>query len=255
MDSKGDQKPGATNKFTVSLDYRILSVVLAVIVVGMLALWRPWENPHANDRTIEVTGSATLTAVPDEFVFTPSYQFKDADKQIAISGMSKKSDEIVKKLKELGVPDNKIKTNSSGYDIPSYTDDKTTPTYTLSLTITATSKDLAQKVEDYLVTTSPTGAVSPQANFSDAKRKTLENQARDEATKDARSKAEQSAKNLGFGLGSIKTVTDGTGFGGIIYPLRGGFATDSVVPSTEKLSVQPGENDLNYTVTVIYFVR
>jgi uncharacterized protein YggE len=254
MDGKGDQKPTAS-KLTLSLDYRMLTIVLVVIVVGMLALWRPWQDAHANDRTIEVTGDAKITATPDEFVFTPTYQFKNADKQAAITAMSQKSDEIIKKLKALGVPDNKIKSNSSGYDIPTYIDDNATPTYTLDLTVTATSKDLAQKAEDYLVTTSPTGAVSPQADFSDTQRKSLENQARDQATKDARAKAEQSAKNLGFSLGSIKTVTDGTGFGGIIYPLRGGAAADSVAPASPKLSVQPGENDLSYTVTVVYFVR
>lgn len=232
---------------TLKFDYRIVSAVLLVIIVGMLAFWQPWNR--TSDRTVEVTGEATLKAEPDEFVFSHSYEFKNADKQAALSDLSKKSDEVIAKLKELGVADSQIKTNSSGYDYPYYKDGTSTPTYTLSLTITLASKDMAQKVQDYLVGTSPTGSVSPQATFSETKRKELESQARDQATKDARTKADQSAKNLGFSVGAVKTVNDGAGFGGIAYPTMRGLAEDSL-----KLSIQPGENDLNYSVTVVYFI-
>ena len=123
------------------------------------------------------------------------------------------------------------------------------------MTIKIDNRDLAQKVQDYLITTSPTGAVSPQAGFSEAKRKTLETKARDQATKDARSKADQSAKNLGFKIGKVKTVTDSSGFGGpIVYGLAEG-SNAGVDSSNTKLAVQPGENDLQYSVTVTYYVR
>jgi uncharacterized protein YggE len=97
--------------------------------------------------------------------------------------------------------------------------------------------------------------VSPQANFSDAKRKDLERQARDAATKDARAKADQSAKNLGFKVGLVKTVTDGTGFGGIIYPLTASGVAKATDLSQPSLAIQPGENDLSYTVTVTYYLK
>jgi uncharacterized protein YggE len=216
----------------------------------MLMVWRPWTG-LSSDQTISVTGEAKLSDRPDEYVFYPSYQFKDADKSVSLDQLSKKSAEVVAKLKELGVADNKIKTNSSGYDFPVYRGDGQTATYTLSLTITVDSGDLAQKVQDYLITTSPEGAISPQAQFSDAKRRELESRARDEATKDARQKADQMAKNLGFKIGRIKTVTDSSGFG--VIPLRG-VAEDSAT-SAPQLTIQPGENDLHYSVTVEYFIR
>jgi uncharacterized protein len=244
------------NKQTVriSLDFRVLSAVLTLVIIGMLAFWQPWSDPRAQDRTIEVTGQAEVTAVPDEFVFYPNYEFKNENKQAALDELTKKSTEVVAKLKTLGVPDSKIKTNSSGYDYPVYSkpeDGTSTPTYNLSLTIMVDTKELAQKVQDYLLTTTPSGAVSPQPQFSDKKRQELENQARDEATKDARAKAEQSAKNLGFSLGAVKAVADGAGFGGLPYVSRG-LEVDTASP---KLTVQPGENELTYIVTVTYFVR
>jgi uncharacterized protein YggE len=242
--------------FTLRFDYRILIAILLLVIIGMLALWRPWSVSHVSDRTIEATGDAKLTATPDEYTFSPSYEFKNSNKQQALAALTAKSDKIVAKLKSLGVADSKIKTNSSGYDYPIYYDTtNTTATYTLSLTITIDDKSLAQKVQDYLVTTAPTGAVSPQVDFSDTKRKQLENAARDQAEKDARSKAQQSAKNLGFKLGAVKAVKDSTGFDNTPYPLMSGTNFDASGTSKESLPIQPGENDLSYSVTVTYYVR
>ncbi len=254
-----NQSSGNTtkDKISLSLSPRLVILILLAVIAGMLALWRPWSPVASSGQTIEVTGSSKITDKPDEFVFYPSYEFKNADKDSALSELTKKSDAIVSKLKELGVADSKIKTNSSGYDYPVYYGmDNKDATYSLQLTVTVDNLDLAQKVQDYLVTTAPTGAVSPQSDFSDQKRKTLESKARDEATKDARTKADQSAKNLGFKVGKVKSVTDGTGFD---IPCRGGLCAgttlDSAAAAKPSLAVQPGENDLNYSVTVVYYIK
>lgn len=243
-----------TNQLSLSIDYRLIIAVLLLIIITMFALWRPWDDPRGKDRSVEVTGQASVKATPDEFVFYPSYQFKNADKQAGLAELTKKSNEVVAGLKKVGVADNKIKTSSDGNAYPIYGEDDKTPTYTLSLVVTVSKQELAQKVQDYLVSTTPLGAVSPQSSFSTELRNKLESQARDKATKDARAKADQSAKNLGFTVGAVKSVKDGTGFGGDIPFARGGVALDTQV-AQEKLSIQPGENELNYTVTVTYFVK
>jgi uncharacterized protein YggE len=224
----------------------------------MLFVWKPWRvTTGSKDRTVQVSGQSTVKATPDEFVFSPTYDFTNTDKQAALSDLTAKSNEVVAKLKSLGVADNKIKTNADSWSYPVYGNGTAqAPTYTLRLTVTAGTKELAQKVQDYLVTTTPSGVISPQATFSEAKRKTLESQARDAATKDARSKADQSAKNLGFKISGVKTVEDGTGFGGGIYPMSAqGTSADAKALVAPSLTVQPGENDLSYTVTVVYFIK
>lgn len=250
----------STRKMNLSLDYRFIIVLLLATIGTMLLIWKPW-SPAAQDdsRVIEVTGEATLKAEPDEYVFSPSYQVSSGDKQKAIDAVTKKSDIIIDKLKSLGVADSKIKSNASGYDYYNYyyyDQTNKTNTYTLQLTVTLDNRELAQKVQDYLVTTKPTGQVTPSVNFSDAKRKELEGQARDQATKEARAKADQSAKNLGFKIGKVKAVKDGTGFGQV-YPHYGrsdlGVETSAV--QDRKLSVQPGENELSYSVIVTYYLR
>lgn len=244
---------------SLKLDYRVIIGVLLIVIVAMVLLWRPWEPRFdADARTISVFGEAKVTAAPDEYTFTPMYEFQNADRDAALAELSKKSDEIVAKLKELGVTDASIKTNSDGYDYPGYPMDEkpdSGSTYSLRLTVTVNDKEIADKVQNYLVGTAPTGAVSPQFGFSDAKQKELESKARDEATKDARSKAEQSAKNLGFSIGGVKEVTDGASSGGIPPMFRGGIDIAGDSATSQELGIQPGENELTYQMSVVYFVK
>ncbi len=245
------------SKLKLNLDMRLIIVALLVIIAGMLLMWKPWDNASASGRTITVSGEAKITAEPDEFTFMPSYEFKDANKDAALAALTAKSDEIVKKLKELGVASSKIKINSDGYDYRNYYLDSTSNEFTYSLrpTIKVGKGDLVQKVQDYLVTTSPSGQVSPIADFSTTYKKVLQDKARDEATKDARDKAERSAKNLGFKVGKVKSVDDNNSMGGIMPSTMMGTATDSAEAKPMSLSVQPGENDLTFTVTVVYYVK
>ncbi len=252
--------PGQAPMRRWRLNFEFLTLLFILLVAVMLIIWRPWQaSVKGSERTVSVTGDTKLTAEPDEFVFSPQYDFKNADKQAALTAMSNKNNEIVAKLKSLGVPDSKIKNTGSGYSNGIYfvqegSGDSTT--YSLMLTITANSRDQAQKVQDYLLTTSPTGAVTPEASFSEAKRKSLEATARDQASKDARSKATQSAKNLGFKVGKVKSIDDSGGFGGPIPLGRANAAQlQSGAASGTSLAIQPGQNDLEYSVTVVYYIN
>ncbi len=251
--------PPKKNRLNLSLNLWVIIGLLLVVILAMLLLWRPWNSaPKATDRTISVTGQATIKAEPDEYVFNPSYEFQNIDKTAALDSLTKKSDEIVSALKKLGVQDKQIKTNAGGYsqgiDFPQVQGN--IKTYTLNLTVTLDKKDVAQKAQDYLVTTAPTGALTPEVTFSETKRKQLESTARDEATKDARTKAEQLAKNAGFKLGQVKTFSEGQGFGGPVPLLN---STNSIKSAdggaSNSLNLQPGQNDLSYSVSVVYFIK
>ena len=258
-------------KLSFSLDLRIVVVALLLIVVTMLLAWRPWHHSaDVNARTVSVTGESTIKSTPDEYGFTPSYEFKDADKAAAIKAAGDKQAALVGKLKAIGVADNHIQTNIDGYQdynprplginqptINPGNEDAASYTYTLRLHVTVPTRAQAQKVQDYLATTAPGGAVTPNVQFSETLRKKLEAQARDTATKDARAKADQSAKNLGFRVGSVKSVEDGAGFGGGIMPMQadGKAMTMDGAAASPSIAVQPGENDLSYSVTVVYYIK
>jgi hypothetical protein len=109
------------NKLNLKVDYRIITVALLLVIVLMLAIWKPWSpSPTAKDRTISVSGDATVKAAPDEFLFSPSYQFTNGDKDAALKAISAKSNEVVAGLKKLGVPESGIKNNADSWNYPTY---------------------------------------------------------------------------------------------------------------------------------------
>lgn len=252
-----DQDPTKNTKLNLSLNYKWISLALLAVVLVMLILWKPWQSTQQEDRTVSVTGTAKVKAEPDQFVFFPTYEFKNADKTQALADMSAKSNEIVAGLKRLGVADKDIKNSSSGYEkygYPEVVRDGDALTYQLSLTITVANREMAQKVQEYLVSTAPSGQVTPHGQFTDEKRKELEDKAREEANKDARIKAEKSAKSLGYKIGRVKSVNDGAGFQ--IEPLmHEGRAAQLDASSAQPLTLQPGQEEVYYSVTVVYYVR
>lgn len=251
--------PQKGRQITLPNLWQLVTLVLLIAIGIMLFMWRPWEpNIKASERTITVTGNATVTATPDEYVFSPSYRFTNADKQAALSAMTTKSNDIVSHLKSMGVASKDIQTNADNYGdgyYPSTTANGNT-TYSLNLTITIDDATLAQKVQDYLLTTSPTGDITPYVSFSKSKEQQLQGQARSKAEQNAKAEADQSAKNLGFKVDKIKSVTDGTlGGNNLLYGGIASGANSATQSATPHLDLQPGQNDLPYSVQVTYYIH
>lgn len=246
-----------SNALSIKLDFRFLSVLLLFVIIGMLAVWRPWNAQTAGTaRKLTVTGEVTLKAEPDEFVFYPSYQSTNADRTKAIAELADKSTAIVTKLKELGVSEDKITTSTNSYDQIEYYPKPAggeSPKATLSLSVAVGGKEMAQKVQDYLLTTNPTGQISPQGQFSTEKRKTLGEEARAKATDDAKNKASKQASQLEVKLGKVIEVKDGDGFG-IIAPMTAEASMRDMSVSSS-LPVQPGQNDYSFSVSVTYELK
>ena len=242
-------------KLTIKLSWSLVCILLVITNLVTVFYWKPWSTTSSLTRKISVTGEATIKAVPDEYVLSPYFEFANADRAKATEELSKQSAGITAKLKELGVRDDQIKSNTNGYDryysnaVPV---DNSANTLQLQYTITVLDKDIAQKVQDYLLTLKPKGQISPQAQFSDTKRKDLENQARDKAVIDANSKADKTAKLLNAKVGKAITVSEGNAGGPITY----GISDMSVKSSAASGPVvQPGQNDFSYSVSVEYELK
>ncbi len=246
-------------QLTISLNYRTLAlaiVLLYVITIGvMLYLWQPWGAISSDTRRITVTGKSTLEAQPDEFVFSPSYNYESVDKTKALEEASDTTTKIVNELKKLGVADKDIKVNGYGQDWYWYYDDNENRV-SVNVVITVGDKDLAQKVQDYLLTTNPKGQITPTPTFSEAKQKELEEQGRVAAVADAKAKAQASVDELEVKLGKVISVSEGNGF--VDFPIAyserqaDGLGTAEISSS---IPVQPGQDQLSYSVTVIYEIK
>ncbi len=245
--------PANSNQFSIKFDLRYICLALLIIIVAMLLIWKPWKIDYGEARKITITGHASIKAEPDEFTFNPYYEFGDTP------SLTQFSQQITAKLKEVGLSDNQIKVDASSYSRPiaQPVDSEPAPQQsTLSLTITVDNRELAQKVQDYLVSTNPKGTITPYPSFSTTKQKRLEDDARTKAIADARARAEKAAQGLDIKINKVLEVKEGQA-GGDVIPL---FSRDSVTAadtaaSPPSLSLQPGEQEYDYSVQVVFSLK
>lgn len=249
------------NAVSLKIDFRVVSGLLLIVIVIMLGFWQPWAK--ANERTITITGEATIKAEPDEFIFYPTYQKTAATSAEALSAVSAFGNSVVDKLKELGVQEKSIVVNSSAnekYDImmsrpePAPTGDNGYTAY-YSLSVTVNDKALAQKILDYIVTTSPLNGVSPQSAFATETRKNLESQARTAALKDARTKAEQTASGLEAKVGSVVSVSEPQWGGPVPVTLESRSSGVDASTTLTAPKLLTGQQDVTYAVQVVFRLR
>ena len=247
-----DQGRNMSSKLTIRMSWSFVCALLLIANAVTIYLWKPW-NSVSEQRKITITGEALLKATPDEYVLTPYFEYTDADKTKAMKQLTEQAAAVTAKLKELGVKDEQIKSTTSSYDTYNYPSTTTTDKTQLYYTITLSSKDIAQKVQDYLITLNPKGQISPQASFSESKRKELDAQAREKAIDDAKAKATKMAEQLKVRIGKVITVNDGISDGPIAY----GVALDAKTSSAEASSmpIQTGQDEYRYSVSIEYEVK
>lgn len=237
----------------ISVDLRIVCAVLLAVIVALLVWTKPWSASSSSARTITINGEASVEAEPDEFQFSPTYQKKGTDRAAIQQELIAQVNAVIAKLKELGVEESDITLASSTYD--NYWNDGSSEVTSNTLTINVDNKELSQKVQDYLITTSPEGQITPYSVFSNKKQKEVEKMARSEAIADAKEQAQKTADELGLKLGKVVSITDQQG--GLIMPMMSGRAEASVAVDavSSSLPVLPGKQDINYTVQVVYEIK
>lgn len=244
-------------KLTFSINPLTIIIILLVVIVGMFAMWRPWEGKI--NRTITITGQAEVKGTPDEFTFSPYFQRTGSDSAKLKTELDTFGTKLLADLVKLGVGKDDVTLNSNSYDKqstePVAPDGKPTAnsenTVTLSVSIKVPNKELAQKVQDYLSTTDAEGQLTSMPNFSKETRQKLEDEAREKAAKNAREKAERTAKNLGGSVGKVVTIKD-SGSSSPVYPMMG-IAEDSSTRSS--LPVTPGQDTISLSVEVVFELR
>lgn len=241
---------------------RFSALWILVLIFAGIAGWLWYDQGKT---TLSVNGEATVKAAPDEYIFSPSYQVKDANQTTAKSKVTETGNAVIAKLKELGLTDSMLVTNvyvNEDYDyrVMPTTDGKPTPDgYVATYTVTATVNDLelAKKVQEYLATTDVTGPVTPTSTFSDETQRKLEREARRLALEDAKQQANDTASTLGVSIRGIESIGEPS-WGGPVIPL--GIAEDRaastmVAPESARPELLVGEQDVTFQIQVVYRVR
>jgi uncharacterized protein len=237
------------------------AVAAALIAVGVLAAvddgpapavaQNPTTTavPGAVTRTITVDGVGAVSGAPDTATLNLGVQVQAPTAAEALDTASSKSQALVDTLTDAGVGKADIQT--SGLNVyPNYTGPGTVNGYTAGSSVTATLHDIAKAgpVIDAATAAVGDGITLGGVWFSIDDTSELYAQARQMAVAEARTRAEQLAKAANVSVGVVVSMNEAAQ-----YPtyLAGGAAT-TVPDAARSMPIEPGSQDLQLTVQVVF---
>ena len=247
---------------------QIVLIVLAIFLgAEALGTLKDLRNINPAYNSISVNGEGEAVSIPDiaTFSFTISVDSKvvsDAQAQV-----TEKMDTILSELKSLGIEDKDIKTTdysvwpkyayepmvcSLTYCPPSrQVQDGYTASHSISVKVRKTED--AGKALSVVGDNGATNISSISFTVDDPDK--IVNEARAEAIKDAKDKAEALSKELGVRLVRVVNFYDNAG-GGVIPYYAEGLGGDVIKSTaTPAPTVPVGENKVKANVTVVYEIR
>lgn len=203
----------------------------------------------------QVTGTGKVSGAPDSA--TVSFGVTKSANTIADAQNQTNSaiQNITDALRKEGIEDKSIKTTDYNVN-PNYnfnTGSQTITGYTVTQTVQLTIQPLEKtnKVLDILTASGANIVNQVSFTFSDAKKKELENQARQLAVTEAKDKAQGLANAAGMHLGKIVDVQEeNTQEPRPIMPMA--LTKDAASGAGAPTQVTPGENNISLTVTLSY---
>jgi len=242
----------------------VAAVIIFFALLFVFAKWGPSINFATTTQTkgepFIASGEGKVSVTPDIAIVTLGIQETGSSLKTVQNSVNIKSKSLTEALKTLGVSENDIKTTS--YNVyPQYDYSNASQRiigYQVSTNYKATVKDF-DKVNDILVSATAAGAnivgnVSFDINDSTKLEKT--NEARELAVKNAKEKAEGLAKAAGIGLGKILNVSENQSASNAIRtmtkPVAGGGDLEKSIAQPD---IQPGQTEINVTISLSYEVR
>ncbi len=241
---------------SVKITAMILAVIVFIFLISLFVYFR--ANPS---QTVDVTGNSQIKVLPDELgIYFNVQTLADTAKE-ANNENSRIIDNTIAELMKMGIERKDITTqNYNVYPEYDYGEDGREligyrATHQLKIELEEKDFDLAGSVIDAGV---DAGALISYINFelSFEKQNEYKNKALEEATLNARSKAEGIASGLGRDLGRIVSVsTSDFGYNPwLVYASRG-VMEDVALAKEEVANIQPGEQTVTGTVSVVYALK
>ncbi len=252
----------------------LLSSVLCVYFIAKTVNEIDSDHGVSNmgQNTISFNGVGEISAVPD--ISTISFTVRKDSKVVADaqSFVSTKVADALKMLKSNGIADKDIKTDSyssnPNYEYgaptpvsmpcrmdycPPYGGKQTISGYQVSQTVEIKIRDISKvsAIEKGLADLGINETYGP--NFAIDNEDTLKTEARQKAIADAKSKADELAKELHIHLGHIVNFSENGGGYPIMYA-KGMSADSGSAPETMP-NLPTGENKITSNVTITYEIR
>lgn len=233
--------------------------VLAIIALIATAIGVATRPAYAQQtplptagRYITVVGHAEINARPDTAIIQIGVDTEAKTAKEALDQNSKQSAAVQKKLTDLGIDAKDIQT--SGFSIyPTYgTDGRQLTGYRVvnSVTVKIRSLDKAGTLLDQVV---QAGANSIAGmSFTIDNPRTFQDQAREQAMRDAKARADLLAKAGGATVGEVLIITENLGSA---VPLPMVTSRSAIAQDSASVPVQPGEQTIAIDVQVTYALK
>ena len=205
--------------------------------------------------TFQVSGEGVVEVKPDIALVTVGVQASGSTVKAAQDQLNEAINKVSQAIKQQGVDEKDIETTNYNvnptYDYSSTSQRITGYSASSNLSIKVRQIDKVNSVID-AATTNGANQVGGVLFEVDDKTK-AENEAREKAVKDAKSKAETSAKIAGFKLGRLINYQESFGDypGPVPLPYRLESADSKSVPT----QVEPGSNEIRVIVTLSYEIQ
>jgi uncharacterized protein len=181
------------------------AILLATVPARAQQPTQPQLKVDSSNRTLTVTATDSVTVEPDLAILHIGFATQPTDAKSAYAEGSRASNAIIAALKQAGVPDTSIRSESQYLD-RDYTNPKQFKYVLRQQWTVKVAPDRAAEVLDVAVNAGATS--SGQIDWTVKDEKALETEALDKAAARARANADVLAKGMGVRLGSLIYVSN-----------------------------------------------
>jgi hypothetical protein len=229
----------------------IPTVLLATIAAAAQQPTQPQLKVDSSNRTLTVTATDSVIVEPDLAILHIGFATQPTDAKSAYADGSRASNAIIAALKQAGVPDTSIRSESQYLD-RDYTNPKQ---YKYVLRQQWTVKVAPERAAEVLDVAVNAGATSSgQIDWTVKDEKALETEALDKAAARARANAEVLAKGMGVRLGSLIYVSNQVSSPQFPRPMPM-MAMRNAEAAPQPLSIEPHQVTRDASVYAVFAIE
>lgn len=232
----------------------IVYLILALVLLGGVG-YGIYSLNSTSDKTITVTGTATDQFSNQIATYYLTLEYNNPDKAEAVDELNQKSQEVISQIKEFGIPESDIKTQSLNVyqreepyvddGVTKYREDDWYASY--SVEVTLRDLDKSQELTGLLTSVESSNLWGP--NLSVDQDLADYDELLTLAIEDARQKAERMASSVGRSVGKVLEINEGSETGVSIGLMEAKSGLGGGAP------IEPGSSKISRTVTVTFELK
>ncbi|MDD2483275.1 MAG: SIMPL domain-containing protein [Candidatus Shapirobacteria bacterium] len=230
---------------------KAVGILILVIIAAFVLPWRNinWGKINFGGETVVVTGESETKQKNEVASFSAGVNVIKENKEEAIAEVNKKISDLITSVKDFGIAEADIQTQSANVYEQQETDKTKKNNWIVNNTIEITLRDVskANELMDLLNKSGANNVYGPSFRIEDTK--TAEKTLYEAAMTDAKERAELIAKASGRKLGKVMNVVEGNS--GVSYSLYKAALSSGAGGA----DLQTGTSTISKTLTVTFELK